>query len=121
MPIPIERISVCNLLSFGESAEPIELRPLNVLIGINGDEDLEHARKVVQSERIAWRSWSDGKPPGRIATEWGVRSWPMFFIIDAKGVIRYKFRRFGEKIAFDSEFEKVVNGLLDEMKKERRL
>src|SRR5271157_5016186 len=36
MPIPIERISVCNLLSFGESAEPLELRPLNVLIGING-------------------------------------------------------------------------------------
>ncbi len=36
MPIPIERISVCNLLSFGESAEPLDLRPLNVLIGING-------------------------------------------------------------------------------------
>jgi len=36
MPIPIERISVCSLLSFGESAEPLELRPLNVLIGING-------------------------------------------------------------------------------------
>ena len=36
MPIPIERISVCNLLSFGESSEPLELRPLNVLIGING-------------------------------------------------------------------------------------
>ena len=36
MPIPIERISVCNLLSFGESPEPLELRPLNVLIGING-------------------------------------------------------------------------------------
>ena len=36
MPMPIERISVCNLLSFGESAEQLELRPLNVLIGING-------------------------------------------------------------------------------------
>src|SRR5271157_3151070 len=36
MPMPIERISVCNLLSFGESAEPLDLRPLNVLIGING-------------------------------------------------------------------------------------
>jgi len=36
MPIPIERISVCNLLSFGEPAEPLDLRPLNVLIGING-------------------------------------------------------------------------------------
>src|SRR5271157_2739321 len=36
MPVPIERISVSNLLSFGEAAEPLELRPLNVLIGING-------------------------------------------------------------------------------------
>src|SRR5579883_2608359 len=36
MPIPIEQISVCNLLSFGESTEPLKLRPLNVLIGING-------------------------------------------------------------------------------------
>jgi predicted ATPase len=36
MPIPIERIAVRNLLSFGESAEPLDLRPLNVLIGING-------------------------------------------------------------------------------------
>ena len=36
MSIPVERISVCNLLSFGEPAEPLDLRPLNVLIGING-------------------------------------------------------------------------------------
>ena len=36
MSIPVERISVCNLLSFGESAEPLDLRRLNVLIGING-------------------------------------------------------------------------------------
>jgi peroxiredoxin len=99
--------------------ERLEGKPL-VLIGINGDEDLEHARKIVQSEKITWRSWSDGKPPGPIATQWDVRSWPNFYIIDAKGVIRYKFRSFGEKFAFDKEFEDVLDGLLKEMDRENK-
>jgi predicted ATPase len=36
MPLPIESITIRNLLSFGPQAEPVELRPLNVLIGPNG-------------------------------------------------------------------------------------
>ncbi len=64
-------------------AERLEGKPF-LLLGVNSDEDRESARKAIQKERITWRSWSDGKPPGPIAIQWGVREWPVFYIIDAK-------------------------------------
>ncbi len=36
MALPIEEIAIRNMLSFGDQAEPIPLRSLNVLIGANG-------------------------------------------------------------------------------------
>jgi thiol-disulfide isomerase/thioredoxin len=85
-----------------------------VLLGINADEDRRQAAKVVQAEKITWRSWADGKPPGVIATRWAVSSWPMFYIIDARGVIRYQFGGFGDKIGFDAEFDRVIAEVLGE-------
>ena len=91
-----------------------------VLLGVNGDEDREQAKKAIEKEKITWRSWSDGQPPGPIATRWGVRSWPMFYVLDVQGVIRYKFRRFGARITFDEEFEKVVDALVNALEAEKK-
>ena len=62
------------------------------LIGINSDGDLEQAQEGNVKKNITWRSFWNGKLGtfGPIATKWGVKSWPTIYVVDAKGVIRYK-------------------------------
>jgi len=39
---------------------------------------------------ITWRSWADGSTGGPIAAAWGVRDWPSIYVLDGRGVIRYR-------------------------------
>jgi Thioredoxin-like len=62
-----------------------------VILGINSDKDREALKKVVEDEKITWRSWFDGgKIGGPIASQWNVQGWPTIYVIDQKGVIRDK-------------------------------
>jgi hypothetical protein len=68
------------------------------LIGVNSDASIEEYDKQAVSEKITWRSFFDGgSTEGPIATKWGVRGWPTIYVIDKKGVIRFKGVR-GEKM-----------------------
>jgi thiol-disulfide isomerase/thioredoxin len=60
------------------------------LIGINSDKDLARARLVAAKEKITWASFRDGDMPGPIAKTWNVQSWPTVYVLDRKGVIRYR-------------------------------
>src|SRR5262249_54997650 len=61
------------------------------LLGINSDSNREQLKKVLEKEKITWRSWWDGgSTNGPIATKWNVRGWPTIYVLDHKGVIRYK-------------------------------
>ena len=62
------------------------------LIGVNSDEDLEQVRKDDAKKDITWRNFWNGKhgTAGPISTKWGVYDWPTIFVVDAKGVIRYR-------------------------------
>src|SRR5437762_13351791 len=61
------------------------------LIGINSDSDRDELKKVLEKEEITWRSWWDGgSTEGPIATTWNVHGWPTIYVLDAKGVIRFK-------------------------------
>ena len=45
----------------------------------------------MEREQITWPSWFDGGGTGGpIATLYGVRSWPTVYVLDPKGVIRFK-------------------------------
>ncbi len=78
--VPRERSLVKNL-----AGKPF------VLLGVNSDSDRDALRKVLGREKIVWRSWWDsGSTHGPIATRWNVQSWPTLYLIDGKGVIRYK-------------------------------
>jgi len=82
------------------------------LLGINSDRDREKLKEVLKKEKITWRSWwNGGSTGGPISTQWNVRGWPTIYVLDAKGVIRYKGVR-GEAM------DKAVDELLAEMKKE---
>ena len=61
-----------------------------VLIGIDGDNDRERAKRAVKQERITWRSWWNGGPTGPITAQYNVEGWPAVFVLDEHGVIRFK-------------------------------
>jgi hypothetical protein len=78
------------------------------LIGVNSDASIEEYHKQALTEKIPWPSFFDGgSTEGPIATKWGVRGWPTIYVIDKKGVIRFKGVR-GEKMT------EAVKELLEE-------
>jgi hypothetical protein len=66
----------------------LENRPF-ALIGINSDRDRDELKKVLENEKITWRSfWNGGSTDGPISNAWKVRGWPTIYVLDANGVIR---------------------------------
>jgi hypothetical protein len=80
------------------------------LLGINSDVDKDELKKAMEKEHITWRSFWNGPEgtSGPISTKWNVHSWPTIYVVDAKGVIRFKNVR-GEAM------DKAVAKLLAEM------
>ena len=62
------------------------------LIGVNSDRDLDKLRPRLQEENITWRSFWNGPKGtgGPISSQWNVMSWPTIYVLDHKGVIRFK-------------------------------
>lgn len=78
------------------------------LLGINSD-PRERLRQAMKRENITWRSWWDGgNTRGPIAKAWNVKGWPTIYVLDHKGVIRYKEVR-------GKEMDKAVDTLLKEL------
>jgi hypothetical protein len=81
-----------------------------VLIGVNSDSDLQALKPVLEKEQITWRSFWNGPQGtgGPISQAWNVRGWPTLWLIDHKGVLRYKYLGSpGEKV-LDATLEKLV-------------
>ena len=78
------------------------------LLGVNSDPK-DRLRQAMKKENITWRSWWDGgNTGGPIAKAWNVSGWPTIYVLDAKGVIRYKNIR-------EKEMDKAVDKLLEEL------
>jgi hypothetical protein len=68
----------------------LEGRPF-ALVGVNTDRDRQATKKHVAENGVTWRSWWDGgTTTGPIVTQWNVQGFPNLYILDGKGVIRYK-------------------------------
>ena len=77
------------------------------IIGVNSDEDREALKKVIEKEKITWRSFWAGSTDGPIPSAWNVQGWPTLYLIDHEGVIRYKGH--GEDEAkFDARIDALV-------------
>jgi hypothetical protein len=80
-----------------------------VFLGVNSDDDREQLRRAIVAKGISWRSWCDGSTKGPIATRWQVELWPTLFVLDAKGVVRYR-------VSNAVDLEHAVDTLLREVK-----
>lgn len=80
------------------------------LIGVNSDTDKEKLKKRMAEERITWRSFWNGPKgtDGPISKAWNVRGWPTIYVLDHKGVIRFKDVR-------EQQMDEAVDQLLKEM------
>jgi hypothetical protein len=63
-------------------------------IGIHiGGSNAKQLKEVMEKEKITWRSFVDAGNAGAgpIARRWNLSATPTFYVIDHKGVIRYKW------------------------------
>ncbi len=83
------------------------------LIGVNSDTDKDELKKRMTEEKITWRSFWNGPKgtSGPIARSWNVRGWPTVYVLDHKGVIRFKHLR-------SDDLDRAVDQLLAEAAKE---
>jgi peroxiredoxin len=83
------------------------------LLAINSDSSPAKLRAVVAREKLTWPMiFDNGGTDGPISTKWGVTGWPTTYVIDAKGVIRFKDVR-------DESMSNAVDALLAETKSKR--
>ena len=77
------------------------------LVGVNSDSDKDLATERLEKEKLTWRSFWNGPmgPRGPISAEWDIREWPTTFILDHKGVLRFKDLR-GEELT--AAVEKLI-------------
>ena len=87
-------------------------RPFAVM-DVNTDTSPDKLRVSIKAGRVTWRCWWDGGVNGPIAMRWAVRGYPDVYVLDARGVIRYKnVRGEGMDEAVDGEHDDqhVVRG-----------
>ena len=77
------------------------------LLGINSDEPAK-LPEILKKEAITWRNAVAGGTDGALPTAWNVSGWPTIYVVDAKGVIRFRDVR-------EAEMDKAVDALLAEI------
>jgi hypothetical protein len=81
------------------------------LIGVHvGGSNAKQLKEVVDREKLTWRSFADAGPAGAgpIAVKWNLSATPTLYLIDHKGVIRYKWAGApGEKL-LDAALDKLI-------------
>ena len=61
-------------------------------------------KEVMEKEQLNWRSFSSRA----VAEKWGARGTPSYYIIDPKGVIRFKWVGYPGKNAIDKRLEELL-------------
>jgi Tat protein secretion system quality control protein TatD with DNase activity len=77
------------------------------LISVSCDEELETLKDFLQETEMPWVHWWAGKQ-GEFSKAMNIRFYPTIYVIDAKGIIRFKNIR-GDKL------EEAVSQLLAEL------
>src|SRR5262245_28286056 len=79
-----------------------------VLIGVHikyDNDDVRTVKRVMVKEQLNWRSFVDKGP---ISDKWKPGGTPAYYVIDPKGVIRYKWAGAPGAKAIDTALEAVL-------------
>jgi peroxiredoxin len=60
------------------------------LLSVSTDEKVDTLKRSLETGEITWRCWWDGGMSGPICKAWDVQQYPTVYVLDPKGVIRYK-------------------------------
>jgi len=77
------------------------------MVGVDFDATKDELKKGEQEHGITWRSFHDGRG-GPIGEKWRIQGIPAIYVLDPKGVIRYKDVR-------EQKMDDAVDALLKEM------
>ena len=80
-----------------------------VLISLSADDKKETLVKFIEKEPMPWTHWWNGSAQGAAIEDYRIRFYPTIYVLDDKGVIRFKHVR-GEAM------DKAVETLLKDMK-----
>ena len=81
------------------------------LIGVHvGGSTVKQLKGIMDKEKLPWRSFVDlgNAGAGEIATRWNHSATPTFYVIDHKGVIRYKWAAPPGTKVMDAALEEVI-------------
>lgn len=83
------------------------------IVGVNTNRyDVKKLKEVMDKEKLNWRSFADsaGKDggQGRISKQFNLVGTPTLYVLDAKGVIRYKWLGSPGEKAIDAAIEKLL-------------
>jgi len=82
------------------------------VIGVNISEPNPAAlKKVMEKEKLTWRSFSDPRTNegiGPISKKWNLAGTPTIYLIDPKGVIRYKWLGGAREKVIDNAVEALT-------------
>jgi hypothetical protein len=81
------------------------------LLGVHvGGSSTKQLRQVMEKEKITWRSFVDAGNAGAgpIATKWNLSTTPTFYVIDHKGIIRYKWAGAPAAQVIDEALDKLI-------------
>ena len=81
------------------------------LLGVHvGGSSVKQTKELMVKERLTWRSFVDagGAGAGPIATSWNLSAMPTFYVIDHKGVIRYKWAGAPGAKLVDAALDKLI-------------
>jgi len=83
-----------------------EKKPL-VFISVSCDEKRDTLDDFVSKNDMPWSHWWDG-PGGKAAKAYEVRAFPTIYVVDHKGIIRFK------SVGFDDQLDSVVEKCIKE-------
>jgi hypothetical protein len=80
------------------------------LIGVIVGGNAKNLKDVVKKENLTWRSFADlgNAGQGAIAARWNLTNTPTLYVIDARGVIRYKWSESPGHEAIDAALDKLI-------------
>ena len=82
------------------------------MIGVNvSGHGARKLKEVMDKERLSWRSFADPGDLGQgvIATKWNFPATPTLYVLDPRGVIRYKWVGSPGEKAIDAALDKLTN------------